>query len=76
MKQPLLNEIPIEEGLAGILSGAARLSVTMSPGQWDTLLQCAYDLGATVLEMDANEQPVRAYRKALNFGHSLGTGRI
>ncbi len=37
--------------------------VTMSPGQWDALLQAAYDARWTLLEVDADEVPVKAYRK-------------
>jgi len=40
--------------------------VTMSIGQWDGFLQTAYDNGATLLELDENEMPVRAYRKRMN----------
>jgi len=64
MKQPKLNEIDLEGTLAGILRGSGGgLVVTLSPGQWDTLLQAAYDKGATLLEIDKNELPVKAYRK-------------
>lgn len=37
--------------------------ITMSEGQWDTLLAIAYDTGWILLELDANEQPLRSYRK-------------
>jgi len=63
MKKPVLHEIPLEKAKAGILSGGG-LFVTMSPGQWDALLQAAYDKGATLLEIGDNELPVKAYRKA------------
>jgi hypothetical protein len=39
--------------------------VTMSTGQWDALLAAAYEAGWTLLELDADEVPVRAYRKAM-----------
>lgn len=58
MKRPILNEIPLEGGI--FESG---LIVTMSPGQWDRLLAAAYDRGATLLELNDNEIPVRAYRR-------------
>ena len=64
MKRSKLNEIPLREAVAGILEGGGGLFVTMSPGQWDALLDEAYRLGATLLEIDSNELPVRAYRKA------------
>ncbi|HEV3435761.1 MAG TPA: hypothetical protein VG122_00280 [Gemmata sp.] len=37
--------------------------ITMSIGQWDELLQAAYDEGLVLLELDDREQVVRAYRK-------------
>jgi len=36
----------------------------MGIGQWDALLARAYEDGWTLLELDENEVPVRAYRKA------------
>jgi hypothetical protein len=39
--------------------------MTMSAGQWDRLLQAAYEAGWVLLELDAKERPVRAYRRAL-----------
>jgi hypothetical protein len=35
----------------------------MSEGQWDTILAAAYAAGWTLLELDDDEQPVRAYRR-------------
>jgi hypothetical protein len=63
MKQPKLNEIDLEGAMAGILRGGGGLCVTMSPGQWDALLDEAYRRGALLLEIDQNEQPVRAYQR-------------
>jgi hypothetical protein len=60
MKRPVLNEIQVE---GGILKPG--LIVTMSIGQWDKLLAAAYDNGATLLELDENETPIRAYRRKL-----------
>jgi hypothetical protein len=40
-----------------------KLIITMSEGQWDGLLQAAYDDDWILLEVDANETPVKAYRK-------------
>jgi hypothetical protein len=39
------------------------LYVTMGAGQWDGLLAAAYADGWVLLELDANEDPVRAFRK-------------
>ena len=60
MKRPKLNEIdiktknPFAPGIA---------TITMSIGQWDLLLQTAYDDNWILLELDDNETPVKAYRK-------------
>jgi hypothetical protein len=35
----------------------------MSRGQWDTLLQAAYDVGFVLVELDDDERPVKAYRR-------------
>ena len=35
----------------------------MSRGQWDTLLAAAYDAGAVLVEVDADDRPVRAYQQ-------------
>jgi len=46
-----------------------QLIITMSPGQWDYLLEAAYDEGATLLEVDVvngREAFVGAYRKQQN----------
>jgi len=59
MKRPVLNEIPIDG--ATILKPG--LTVTISIGQWDKLLKAAYDGGATLLELNDNETPVRAFRR-------------
>lgn len=61
MKRPELHEIPISNAL-----NQGVFTVTMSIGQWDGFLQTAYDNGATLLELDENEMPIRAYRKRMN----------
>jgi hypothetical protein len=38
--------------------------MTMTEGQWDGLLSAAYEQGWILLELDADDRPVRAYRKA------------
>lgn len=58
MKRPELNEI----SLHGVLDKPTVL-ITMSTGQWDELLQAGYNAGHTLLELDENEIPARAYRK-------------
>ena len=37
--------------------------MTMAIGQWDAMLAAAYEQGWVLLEVDANDVPVRAYRK-------------
>jgi len=51
--------------------GQASVIITMSTGQWDGFLQAAYDYGHTLLELDENEHPVRAYRKAPDISDAL-----
>lgn len=59
MKRPALNEVPLR---ADVLNKPG-VSITMSAGQWDGLLQAAYDVGCTLIEIDQNGKPARAYRK-------------
>jgi len=60
-KRPTLEEIPISNALnRGIFT------VTMSIGQWDEFLQTAYNNGATLLELDGSERPVKAFRKRMS----------
>jgi|AntAceMinimDraft_17_1070374.scaffolds.fasta_scaffold110921_2 hypothetical protein len=61
MKRPELNEIVLNETILG--GGKPALNVTMSVGQWDELLQAAYDSGAILIELDRNERPIRAFRR-------------
>ena len=65
MKRPELNEIPLREAMAGILGGGGGLIITMSVGQWDALLDEGYNRGALLLEIDQNEQPVKAYQRRI-----------
>lgn len=58
MKRPELHEIDI----CTVLDKPSVL-ITMSAGQWDPLLEAAYDAGHTLLEVDENEIPARAYRR-------------
>jgi hypothetical protein len=63
MERPKLKKRDLKEFMADFMGGRAGVTVTMSPGQWDKLLQAAYNAGHTLLELDDNENPVRAYRK-------------
>jgi hypothetical protein len=53
--------------LADALATQARV-MTMSVGQWDAILAAAYERGWILLELDAHEEPVRAYRTGLQIG--------
>jgi hypothetical protein len=57
--RPILNEIPLAGGR--ILNPG--VVITMRAGQWDNLLAAAYDTGATLLELDDDETPIKAYRR-------------
>jgi hypothetical protein len=63
MKRPELNEIDLSKAMVNATPG---IVVTMSPGQWDKLLAAAYDTGATLLEIDKHERPVKAYRRRVD----------
>ena len=60
MTRPALREIPLGEAVP---LKAGTVTVTMSAGQWDGLLQAAYDGGFVLLELDDDELPVRAFQK-------------
>jgi hypothetical protein len=61
MTRPRLNPIPLADVLP--LGSRRAIVVTMSPGQWDTLLAGMYESGAVLLELDSDEQPIRAYQR-------------
>jgi hypothetical protein len=63
VKKPILNEISLIEVIEAKQAGKPLAIMTMSRGQWDQLLQGAYYAGWTLLEVDADEIPVKAYRK-------------
>ena len=65
MQKPDLNEISIVDAFYAMSITSGQLIVTMSPGQWDALLQAAYNDGAVLLELDEQENPRRAYRKTV-----------
>lgn len=52
---PLADVLPLRPGA---------LVITMAEGQWDKTLAHAYEQGWILLEVDAQERPVRAFRKA------------
>ena len=66
MKRPELNEVPLST-----ITDKPSVIITMSTGQWDGFLQAAYDYGHTLLELDENEHPVGAYRKAPDISDAL-----
>lgn len=60
-----LNVIPLSEAIP-LRPGVCYC--TMSRGQWDEVLQEVYDTGFTLLELDEQERPIQAYRKAVACG--------
>jgi len=58
MNRPELNEIKLSSTFDW-----PKIIITMSEGQWDCLLQSAYEQGYTLLELNEDEQPIRAYRR-------------
>ena len=61
MERPVLNEIALDEARK-LMMQPMSASITMRPGQWDMLLQAAYDRGWILLEVK-NEESVRAFRR-------------
>ena len=59
MKRPPLHPIPMD----AVQLGPGVIILTMNSGQWDALLAEAYKRGHTLLELDVDEKPVKAYRK-------------
>jgi hypothetical protein len=57
-----LTPLPLAEAITAWRRRSARV-ITMAVGQWDGVLASAYDLGWILLELDADERPVRAFRK-------------
>jgi hypothetical protein len=57
--RPDLRQIPLADGWLK----AGEVTVTMSVGQWDSILAASYDAGFVLLELDDDERPVRAYQK-------------
>lgn len=62
MERPCLNKVDVEETLQSFLDGKVKKLATMSPRQWDTLLDEAYSLGWTMLEIEG-DRVVGAYRR-------------
>jgi hypothetical protein len=60
--RPKLNEIPIPQDLFA----PGTVTITVSPGQWDGIVQAAYEMGHLLLEIevvDGEEKIARAYRR-------------
>ena len=60
MTRPVLRAVPLADVLP---PKPGTLYVTMGPGQWDALLESAYDDGCVLLEVEG-QKPVRAYQRA------------
>ena len=63
MKRPFLNEINLDRAMNDFFTKPC-VVITMSRGQWDGLLEAAYESGHVLLEVDHNERPVKAYQHA------------
>ena len=60
-----LRPFPLEDAIKALSGGLPRARVmTMGASQWDELLSAAYRDGWILLELNDDETPVRAYRKA------------
>ena len=59
MNRPELNEISLQDALSFKPGG----TITMSQGQWDSMLQFAYEDNWILLELNDDEIPIKAYRK-------------
>jgi hypothetical protein len=59
--RPKLRRFDLAEALAFRRGSCV---ITMSENQWDTTLRAAYDSNWILLELDANENPIAAYRAA------------
>ena len=57
-KRPHLQPLPMAE----VKIGPGSRIITLSPGQWDSMLDEAYSRGWTLLEIE-DELPVRAFRR-------------
>jgi len=61
MKRPHLDEV---QGFTHKdIFAPGQMVVTMSPGQWDELLEWAYNNFALLVEMDDDEIPTKGFRK-------------
>lgn len=66
MKRPPLRRVKLNWVLRQLTKPgpAGFCAITMSTGQWDKVLEGAYQARWVLLELDGNEKPVAAYRKA------------
>lgn len=68
---PTLNRVPVSDAFP---PRAGSQIITMSPGQWDDLLELAYESGWTLLELDEQDWPVKAYRRPHGARKAGGAG--
>jgi len=64
MKRPKLNEIDVK---SVDLSAGGQMIITMSPGQWDHILQTTYNSGGILLEVrdkNGSEYIHKAFKKS------------
>jgi hypothetical protein len=58
-QRPKLREVALADVLP---ARPGRCYITCSPGQWDAWLSGAYAAGWILLELNEDEEPVRAYQ--------------
>lgn len=68
MKRPKLNKIPLNLALH-MMTQSRSISITMSVGQWDALLEASYHANWLLIEMNKNGNPVAAYQKSCVRSH-------
>lgn len=59
-KRPVLHEVPLSTVWP---PQKAEVYITIDVGAWDDLIENSYNTGFVLLEMDANETPIKAFKK-------------
>ena len=62
MRRPALRPIPLADVLP--LGSRPVAVITLAVGQWDSTLAASYEGGFVLLELDDEQQPLAAYKKA------------
>lgn len=62
MKRPKLDILSDNPNDFDKIVSSPGLHVTMSEGQWDTMLETSYEMGAVLIELDEDEEPIKFYK--------------